>query len=132
MNSVWCLAYLTDGDEHQIQEILNLEILDEIVKLFKINNEQLKSPLLRLTGNILTGTDEQTEMLIRAGIIEVLYPQLFDEKKLIRKEAVWAYSNILGGTESQVRQVFAFENGKIIDRILVLIQQDEKHVNCLI
>jgi len=34
----------------------------------------------------------------------------------------------LGGTEAQIAQVFAFEDGKIIDRLFVMIQGDDRHV----
>lgn len=65
----------------------------------------LQTPALRALGNIVTGTDEQTQAVLDAGALN-MFPQLLRHKKAnIQKEAVWTLSNITAGKDSQIQEV---------------------------
>ncbi len=65
----------------------------------------LQTPALRAIGNIVTGTDEQTQVVLDAGALKV-FPQLLRHKKPnIQKEAAWTLSNITAGKDSQIQEV---------------------------
>ena len=82
-------------------------------------------PALRTLGNIVTGTDEQTQVVLDYGILVCLYKLLFHQKfSIVRvsvlsaflasegvwltdhthsQEAVWTLSNITAGNQVQVQ-----------------------------
>lgn len=65
----------------------------------------LQTPALRAIGNIVTGTDEQTQAVLDAGALN-MFPQLLRHKKgNIQKEAAWTLSNITAGKDTQIQEV---------------------------
>lgn len=64
-----------------------------------------QTPALRAIGNIVTGTDEQTQAVLDAGAL-TMFPRLLRHKKAnIQKEAAWTLSNITAGRDSQIQEV---------------------------
>jgi len=60
---------------------------------------------LRAIGNIVTGTDEQTQIVIDSGALSVFPSLLSHHKNNIQKEAAWTMSNITAGRQAQIQQV---------------------------
>ncbi len=57
-------------------------------------------PALRTVGNIVTGNDLQTQVIINCRALDCLYNLLItNHKKSIKKEACWTISNITAGTK---------------------------------
>ena len=65
----------------------------------------MQTPALRTVGNIVTGTDLQTQVIINLNAIPSLLWLLDSSKKNIRKEACWTLSNITAGTKEQIQSV---------------------------
>lgn len=64
-----------------------------------------QTPALRAIGNIVTGTDEQTQAVLNAGALS-MFPRLLCHKKAnIQKEAAWTLSNITAGKDGQIQEV---------------------------
>ena len=63
------------------------------------------APVLRAIGNIVTGTDEQTQVVIDAGALAVFPSLLTNSKTNIQKEATWTMSNITAGRQDQIQVV---------------------------
>ena len=64
-------------------------------------------PALRTVGNIVTGDDMQTQIIINCGALPCLLNLLqTTHKKSIKKEACWTLSNITAGTKDQIQAVF--------------------------
>ena len=65
-------------------------------------------PALRTVGNIVTGDDLQTQVIINCGALPCLLNLLTtSHKKSIKKEACWTISNITAGTKEQVGSLLA-------------------------
>lgn len=63
-------------------------------------------PALRTVGNIVTGNDMQTQVIINCGALACLLNLLMtNHKKSIKKEACWTISNITAGTKDQIQAV---------------------------
>lgn len=61
-------------------------------------------PALRTVGNIVTGDDLQTQIIINCGALSCLLHLLkTSQKKSIKKEACWTISNITAGTKEQIQ-----------------------------
>lgn len=63
------------------------------------------TPALRTTGNIVTGTHEQTQGVIDAGALVVFPSLLMSPKTNIQKEVMRTISIITGGCQDQIEQV---------------------------
>jgi len=104
-DTCWSLSYLTDGNDQQIQSVLNTGVLQRLVALLQSRNNAVVAPALRTVGNIVTGNDEQTAFAISTGVVPTLMRLLTYPKKAVRKEATWAFSNITAGNQDQIQTV---------------------------
>lgn len=77
----------------------NLQRLITPVALF------FQTPSLRTMGNIVTGTDQQTQVAIDAGMLNVLPQLLMHPKSFIQKEAAWALSNVAAGPCQHIQRL---------------------------
>ncbi|XP_003739017.1 importin subunit alpha-5 [Galendromus occidentalis] len=109
-DACWSLSYISDGDNDRIQMVLSLGILDRIVALARNSNDRnLAIPALRTLGNIVTGTDDQTQVVIDHGALLAFKHLLLHPTLNLRKEVSWALSNITAGRKEQVQAVI--DNG---------------------
>lgn len=65
----------------------------------------VQTPALRSVGNIVTGDDVQTQVIINCGALSALLSLLSSSKDGIRKEACWTISNITAGNSTQIQAV---------------------------
>ena len=66
-------------------------------------------PALRTVGNIVTGDDLQTQVIINCTALPCLLNLLqTSHKKSIKKEACWTISNITAGTTEQIQVCVLF------------------------
>ena len=64
-------------------------VVPQLVKLLGATELPIVTPALRAIGNIVTGTDEQTQKVIDAGALAVFPSLLTNPKTNIQKEATW-------------------------------------------
>ena len=65
-------------------------------------------PLFRpvpLQGNIVTGNDQQTQIVLDCGFLRSCQQLIRSGTQSIRKEVCWSISNITAGTRSQIQAV---------------------------
>jgi importin subunit alpha-2 len=58
---------------------------------------------LRAVGNIVTGDDTQTQVVLNCQVLNWLLPLLSSSKETIKKEACWTISNITAGNRQQIQ-----------------------------
>lgn len=124
-DAYWALSYIADVDQGCTDLILGSQVMDKTYNLLQAFENKLNgsssdqeearictyaiSPIIRMLGNIVTGTDEQTTFLLRNGFLKFFEPIFykFENQKLprLRKEICWALSNITAGTVEQVQAV---------------------------
>lgn len=73
-------------------------------------------------GNIVTGDDLQTQIIINFQALPCLFALLSSPKKGIRKEACWTVSNITAGNDDQIQAVI---DNNIIPPLITLLQNAE-------
>ena len=64
-----------------------------------------QTPALRSLGNVVTGTDDQTQCVLNAGALALFPALLRHPKPNIQKEAAWTISNITAGKSGQIQEV---------------------------
>lgn len=78
--------------------------MGRLVQLLGHTSASVLVPALRTVGNIVTGSDEQTQQVVDESALMYLKGLLETSKrKSILKETCWTISNITAGTKEQVR-----------------------------
>uniref|UniRef100_M3XRL8 Importin subunit alpha n=1 Tax=Mustela putorius furo TaxID=9669 RepID=M3XRL8_MUSPF len=93
----WAISYLTGGPDEQL--------VPQLMKLLGATELPFGNPVLRAIGNIVTGTDEQTQGILDTGALTFFPCLLTNPKTHIQKEAAWTMSNITGGLQDQIQPV---------------------------
>lgn len=76
-----------------------------LVVLLRHPSTSVQTPALRSVGNIVTGDDLQTQVIIASGALSALLSLLQSPKEGIRKEACWTISNITAGSTYQIQAI---------------------------
>ncbi|OMO58508.1 Armadillo [Corchorus olitorius] len=122
-DACWALSYLSDGTNDKIQAVIEAGICPRLVELLHHPSQTVLVPALRTLGNIVTGDDSQTQVVIDNKGLPCLYKFLSQNyKKSIKKEACWTISNITAGNTSQIQAVI---EANIINPLLHLLQHAE-------
>ena len=95
-----------------------------MVELLLHATTSVQTPALRSVGNIVTGDDVQTQVIINCGALPALLALLSSTKDAIRKEACWTISNVTAGNPSQIQSVI--DSGIIPPLINLLANGDFK------
>ncbi|RYG52227.1 hypothetical protein EON67_01710 [archaeon] len=105
-DALWALSYLTDGDDPALlQCALEAGVCSRLAVLLRHPSANIVTPALRVVGNIVTGDEIQTQVMINVGALESLLAVLSGSRKNLRKEACWAISNIMAGNTAQIQAV---------------------------
>ncbi|KDO24211.1 hypothetical protein SPRG_10640 [Saprolegnia parasitica CBS 223.65] len=104
-DACWALSYLSDGENPQIQAVIEAGVCRRIVELLMHRSPSVQTPALRTVGNIVTGNDIQTQVMINLNVLPCLRALLESPKKGIRKEACWTISNITAGNTQQIQNI---------------------------
>jgi len=106
----------------QVAKLFSPKVTGRLVELLMHQNIAVQTPSLRTIGNIVTGDDVQTQVVIDSGALPCLNALLGSHKKSIRKEACWTVSNITAGTKEQIQAVI---DANIIPKVIDLLQNAE-------
>jgi len=90
----------------------------ELLNLHNKNEVGILSPALRCIGNIVTGSDDQTQSVIDAGALPIFHALLTHHKIGVQKEAAWTLSNITAGTQVQIQSVIQAELVPLLVHVL--------------
>lgn len=104
-DACWALSYVTDAPEEDVRYVTETMSVQHLVTLLDHTMVQVQTPALRAIGNILTGSDLQTEYVLSLNVLESLAKLLVHQEGTIRKEAAWAISNISAGAATQIDKI---------------------------
>lgn len=82
----------------------------------------VQTPVLRSTGDIVTGDDFYTQAIIALGALPALLSLLSSPDADIRAEACWTVSNITAGSSTQIQAVI---DAKIIPSLIDIMQKSD-------
>ena len=85
VDATWALSYLSDGDNDRIDHVVH--IIPLMITLLESDcASNVLLPVLRTLGNIVTGNERQTQMVIDAGILKHASKLLHSPKVRIRRK----------------------------------------------
>ncbi|KAG1862653.1 ARM repeat-containing protein [Suillus subluteus] len=96
IDTCWAISYLSDA-------VIESAVCRCLVDLLMHSSTSVQTPALHSIGNIVTGDDLQTQVVIASGALPALLSLLSSPKEGIRKEACWTISNITTGSPPQIQ-----------------------------
>lgn len=73
---------------------------------------------LRAVGNIVTGDDEQTQVILNCDALPSIKKLLNSDMYTIKKEACWTISNITAGNREQIQAVISANIFPLLIRVM--------------
>eukprot|EP01084_Bolivina_argentea_P128430 227020_1 len=110
-DSSWAMSYLMDVEEwnstemQMIDIIINNGSLHRLIQLLDHELPKIIHAALRTIGNIVTGSDDQTQQVINFGVLKKLHHLMTYDTPEIKREACWTISNITAGSSQHVQHV---------------------------
>jgi importin subunit alpha-2 len=101
----WITFYLLDAHSLILDKVLTSQVIVLIFQLLDKTESELLKPLLKIIGNIASGTDNQTNTLISFGILPKISKLTSSPILQVRKEVFFILSNILACTEDTALKV---------------------------
>eukprot|EP01155_Anaeramoeba_flamelloides_P009803 Anaeramoba_flamelloidesa2130_45.p1 GENE.a2130_45~~a2130_45.p1 ORF type:complete len:506 (+),score=86.84 a2130_45:62-1579(+) len=120
-DSCWSLCYLADGEPDIIEYVVKQDICPKMVNFLKNSSPIINTPALRFLGNIVTGTDDQTQEVLNCGVLPILFDLLIQGNPLNRKEVCWTLSNICAGSPEQIQAVI---DQKFVPLVIEILKKD--------
>jgi len=125
-DSCWALSYVTDDQTQgniKIQSVIQCPgIAKRLIYLLQHGTSAVQIPALRTIGNIVTGDDSQTQIMLNENPLPALLGTLTSQRKSLRKEACWTISNITAGTSTQIQQVIT---ANLIPSLISILKEDQ-------
>lgn len=107
---LWAFSYITDGPSDRLNVVLENNVHIKIIQtLSSVVDNSVGVPAIRALGNIVTGSDQQTQRVLDEGFLDSLLSWIDNPKCHLQKELAWTMSNILAGTHEQIQAVI--DNG---------------------
>ena len=105
--------------------IISTNVVPRLVQLLEHSQLAISVACLRTIGNLLTGTDEETQVALDSGVLDALNRLLTHNKKSVRKEVCWSVSNVTAGNEAQIQCCL---NNGLIDKLIYILNHDDPDV----
>jgi importin subunit alpha-1 len=81
IDACWALSYISDGNNDNIQAVLDCGCASRMVSLLNHPSYKVQVPALRTVGNIITGSEKQTQVLLDLNVLPLLYRLLQSPRK---------------------------------------------------
>ena len=104
-DACWAFCFLTEASVEHKKEVVRFVNPNYLVHLILAEDVHLQNPALRLAGNIVSGDQDDTQLMLNAGLLQVLLSLLGKAGSMQKKEILWILSNVTAGTTQQITAV---------------------------
>jgi importin subunit alpha-1 len=122
VDACWALTYMSDDNDNLpslLQLLQEQKGLQGIVSLLDHKADAVKSAALRVMINIVSGSDDQTQMLLNYDLLSKLSTMICGSKEPIVANVAHIISNICAGTAEQIQHVF---DAKLFGPLIALLE----------
>lgn len=101
------LYYLTLDDtfNHRISFVLQHGSCRRIIELLQHPYLNVQSTALQLTGNLISGDDSHTLLLLQCNLLDICHKLLFCPNKEISLLACWSFSNLCASSQEIIDEI---------------------------
>lgn len=100
-----CCEVLSCLSQREVQALIDSDAVPGLSTLLGSTQYGVQFAALRTLGNLSTGSDTQTAILLNPEVLTPLLKLVDSNRKQIRKEAVWILSNLCTGPTTHITQV---------------------------
>lgn len=116
-----------NNNEKRYNRLLNDKIDLQFIEILKNNEEiDVTYPIINVIGNILTGDDNKTRIIINSGFIGICNKLLRNNEMKIRKQTLWSLSNIAASNSENIQVIFDHDLYKNILNLAKIDDHDVK------
>ncbi|KAG8909124.1 Importin alpha subunit (Karyopherin alpha subunit) (Serine-rich RNA polymerase I suppressor protein), partial [Tulasnella sp. 417] len=118
------------GDRHlQRTDFIVTGIVPRLVKLLADSSSSitLQKQALRCLGYLVSGTDEDTDVAVDAGLLPALLVPLETKNQYLCQLALWNASNVAAGSHSQV---YALLDSGLLKPAVRVLMDDQESIVC--
>eukprot|EP00298_Acanthocystis_sp_HF-20_P008424 c17671_g1_i1.p1 GENE.c17671_g1_i1~~c17671_g1_i1.p1 ORF type:complete len:490 (+),score=195.59 c17671_g1_i1:23-1492(+) len=123
---LWLLTYISNSNDQINEKLISNGILNFIIESFDLFkngqcSEELIIPCVRIIGNLLSSGDKSASLTSSNNTIPFyLFLCLSHSRRVVVKEACWALSNLLAGTDEEVNRIISIEGfiPKLVDLLI--------------
>jgi len=69
---LWAFSYISDGAATEMKYITRTGIVPRLIEMLRSPNMAIVVACMRTLGNILTGTEDQAQLAIDAGVLQAM------------------------------------------------------------
>ena len=125
---IYCCSYISDGDDSNGAKVITAGVVPTLMRHLSCDHEPLIHPVLRIVGNLVSGSDESTQAVVDGGAIALIAPLLSHSKSSLRKEACWALSNIAAGSKCQIQSLMDCQSGRVVQQLVEFSSEEDWQV----
>lgn len=100
-----CEKATFSGRSDTIDQVFALNLPSFLVKLTRGIDRKVGIEALKAYGNLLLGTEEQTDRVLEGGALELFETLLETQAEEVRKEVMWGLSNVAAGEVQQAKRL---------------------------
>jgi len=132
VDAAWAMVYLSDGkneNNNRVDLVLQTNICHGLVRHMSMDQTLgALVPVLRILGNLLSGTEDQaSEVLEAPDVVEKLVElATTHQNRTVVRESCWCLSNIAAGNPRQVQLVM--KDHDQISRLMKITQRSEPEI----
>jgi len=121
-DAAWAMSYLS-RTESKVEHVVSTGIIPSLVRHLDNPHLALLIPCLRTLGNIVTGTEDQTNLvLMEPDFLPKLFTLATHKKKAVRRETCWTISNVTAGSAVQIDSII--QHQEYVELMLKIAMQD--------
>jgi len=121
-DATWALSYLS-RHESKVGAVVATGVVPALVHLLDNPYLALLIPCLRTLGNIVTGSEDETNTVLREqAFLPKLFALIDHKKKAVRRETCWTLSNITAGNPQQIETIMGV--GEYVEKIITIALKD--------
>jgi importin subunit alpha-1 len=121
-DTVWALSYITDGDKRALKLIMDNIRCDRLVQLVMNQKTSIRIPVMRIIGNLCTGSAHDVTTIINAHCLDALKPLLANtcQDTMAKREACWIVSNMAVGSAEHIARMLKENVFKLLHSLVEL------------